>query len=48
MGYHEYPPIVEKYKVPIVVTGFEPLDLVQGILTAVNNSKRAKRSRQCL
>lgn len=32
MGYWEYPPIAEQYRVPIVVTGFEPLDLVQGIL----------------
>ena len=35
MGYWEYPPIAEKYQVPIVVTGFEPLDLAQGILMAV-------------
>ena len=35
MGYWEYPPLAEKYKVPIVVTGFEPLDIVQGILTTV-------------
>jgi hydrogenase expression/formation protein HypD len=35
MGYWEYPPIAEQYKIPIVVTGFEPLDLVQGILMAV-------------
>jgi hydrogenase expression/formation protein HypD len=31
MGYTEYPPIAARYKVPIVVTGFEPLDLLQGI-----------------
>lgn len=31
MGYDEYIPIAEKYKVPIVITGFEPLDLTQGI-----------------
>ena len=31
MGYWEYEPIAEKYQVPIVVTGFEPLDLLQGI-----------------
>lgn len=31
MGYWEYPPIAERYGVPIVVTGFEPLDIVQGI-----------------
>ena len=31
MGYWEYEPIAEKYKVPIVPTGFEPVDMVQGI-----------------
>jgi hydrogenase expression/formation protein HypD len=35
MGYHEYPEIAEKYKVPLAVTGFEPLDIVQGILDTV-------------
>ena len=35
MGYWEYPPIAETYRVPVVVTGFEPLDLAQGILMAV-------------
>lgn len=35
MGYWEYPPIAETYKVPIVVTGFEPLDIVRGILHVV-------------
>jgi hydrogenase expression/formation protein HypD len=32
MGYWEYPPIAEQYQVPIAVTGFEPLDISQGIL----------------
>jgi hydrogenase expression/formation protein HypD len=32
MGYEEYFPIAAKYKVPIVVTGFEPLDILQGVL----------------
>jgi len=32
MGYWEYEPIAAKYKVPIVVTGFEPLDLLQGMM----------------
>jgi len=32
MGNSQYYPIAEKYKVPIVVTGFEPLDVLQGIL----------------
>ena len=35
MGYWEYLPIAEQYRVPIVVTGFEPLDLAQGILMTV-------------
>ena len=28
MGFHQYPPIVEKFRVPIVIAGFEPLDLL--------------------
>ncbi len=35
MGLSEYEPLVERYKLPIVVTGFEPVDLLQGILMAV-------------
>ncbi len=35
MGYWEYPQIAEGYQVPIVVTGFEPLDILQGILETV-------------
>jgi hydrogenase expression/formation protein HypD len=35
MGWTEYEPIAAKYGVPIVVTGFEPLDLLEGILMAV-------------
>jgi hydrogenase expression/formation protein HypD len=35
MGYKEYYPLAKKYKIPIVITGFEPLDLVQGIYFAV-------------
>ena len=35
MGYWEYEPIAEQYRVPIVVTGFEPLDLLQGIYMTV-------------
>lgn len=31
MGISEYGPLVERYKMPIVVTGFEPVDLLQGI-----------------
>jgi hydrogenase expression/formation protein HypD len=35
MGYHEYPGLAEKFNIPMVVTGFEPLDIVQGILRTV-------------
>ncbi len=35
MGYWEYPSLAEEFKVPMAVTGFEPLDIVQGILTIV-------------
>ncbi len=35
MGYWEYPPIAEEYQVPIMVTGFEPVDILKGILMTV-------------
>ena len=35
MGWQQYEPIARKYSVPIIVTGFEPLDLLSGILSAV-------------
>jgi len=35
MGTWEYEPLVEKYKIPIVVTGFEPVDLLHGILNLI-------------
>jgi hydrogenase expression/formation protein HypD len=35
MGYEEYIPLSLKYRVPIVVTGFEPVDILQGILMTV-------------
>jgi hydrogenase expression/formation protein HypD len=31
MGYKEYEPIAARYRVPIVVTGFEPLDILEGL-----------------
>ena len=42
MGYHEYPAIAKKYRVPIVVTGFEPVDLLRGVLTAVKQLEAGK------
>ena len=35
MGFEEYFPVAVKYHVPIVVTGFEPLDILQGVLMVV-------------
>jgi hydrogenase expression/formation protein HypD len=35
MGYDEYYPLAKKFHVPIVVTGFEPIDILQGILMCV-------------
>ena len=35
MGWDEYDPIAKKYKVPIVITGFEPMDVLDGILHTV-------------
>jgi hydrogenase expression/formation protein HypD len=35
MGYEEYLPIASKYNVPIVVTGFEPVDILQGIYRVI-------------
>jgi hydrogenase expression/formation protein HypD len=35
MGFWEYEPLAEKYKIPIVVTGFEPVDLLHGILNCI-------------
>jgi hydrogenase expression/formation protein HypD len=40
MGFWEYPPLAQKYKVPIVVTGFEPLDISQGILYAIRQLEK--------
>jgi hydrogenase expression/formation protein HypD len=42
MGMDEYDPIALKYKTPIVVTGFEPVDLLQGILMAVQQLEKGE------
>ena len=42
MGYEEYFPIAEHYKVPIVVTGFEPLDILDGILMTVSQLEEGR------
>lgn len=42
MGLDEYYPIAEKYKIPMVITGFEPLDLLQGIYMAVQQLEKGE------
>jgi hydrogenase expression/formation protein HypD len=42
MGIDEYYPLVERYRIPIVVTGFEPVDLVQGILMTVRQLEKGE------
>jgi hydrogenase expression/formation protein HypD len=42
MGIQEYYPLVSTYKIPIVVTGFEPLDLVQGIYMTVKQLEEGR------
>jgi hydrogenase expression/formation protein HypD len=42
MGTEEYPPLAEKFQIPIVVTGFEPLDILEGIRRTVGQLERGE------
>ena len=42
-GFAEYEPLARKYRVPIVVTGFEPLDILQGLAMLVRQLERGER-----
>ncbi len=42
MGWQEYDPIAAHYKVPIVITGFEPLDLLEGVLLTVRQLEQGR------
>lgn len=42
MGMHAYEPLVQKYRLPIVVTGFEPVDLLHGILMLVQQLEKGE------
>ncbi len=42
MGFGEYEPIAEKYSVPIVVTGFEPLDILQGLFLCIKQLEEGR------
>jgi hydrogenase expression/formation protein HypD len=42
MGFEEYEPIARRFRVPIVVTGFEPLDLLEGIHLCVRQLEEGR------
>ena len=42
MGFEEYLPLAAKYHVPIVVTGFEPLDILQGVLMCIEQLENGR------
>ncbi|MEO0338568.1 MAG: hydrogenase formation protein HypD [Bacteroidota bacterium] len=42
MGIEEYYPIVDRFQVPIVITGFEPVDILQGILMTVQQLEKGE------
>jgi hydrogenase expression/formation protein HypD len=42
MGYTEYEPLARQYRVPIVVTGFEPLDILQGVHMCVQQLEEGR------
>jgi hydrogenase expression/formation protein HypD len=42
MGYWEYGPLAEQYEIPIVVTGFEPVDLLRGIVMTVRQLEEGR------
>ncbi|MBI2505789.1 MAG: hydrogenase formation protein HypD [Candidatus Latescibacteria bacterium] len=42
MGWEEYEPLSQKYQVPIVVTGFEPLDILQGVYMCVRQLEEGR------
>jgi hydrogenase expression/formation protein HypD len=42
MGFREYEPISARFKVPIVITGFEPLDILEGTLMAVRQLEQGR------
>jgi len=44
MGTWQYPPLAERFRVPIVVTGFEPLDLLEGIRRTVAQLEEGRHS----
>lgn len=44
VGYEEYEPLSERFRVPIVVTGFEPLDILEGVLMAIEQLESGRHT----
>jgi hydrogenase expression/formation protein HypD len=42
MGFTEYEPLAARYHVPIVVTGFEPLDILRGVFMCVKQLEEGR------
>ena len=42
MGWEEYEPLVRKYQIPLVVTGFEPVDIMQGVYMCVEQLEQGQ------
>lgn len=42
MGYWEYEPLARRFRIPIVVTGFEPLDLLQGFYWCIRQLEEGR------
>ncbi len=42
MGWEEYEPLIEKYRIPLVVTGFEPVDILQGVCMCVEQLEQGR------
>ncbi len=42
MGYEEYEPLARRHRVPIVVTGFEPADILEGVLLCVRQLEQGR------
>ncbi len=42
MGWEEYEPLVQKYRIPLVVTGFEPVDILQGVYMCIEQLEQGR------
>jgi hydrogenase expression/formation protein HypD len=42
MGWEEYEPLIQKYKIPLVVTGFEPVDILQGVYMCIEQLEQGR------